>query len=70
VKLHFNGFGFTLDSERHGEYLETVKRLHLALTREVCRRLREQWQEEGFTRPVKLDDLVSATQTEIEGRAA
>jgi hypothetical protein len=30
VKLHFNGFGFTLDSERHGEYLETVKRLHLA----------------------------------------
>jgi DNA transposition AAA+ family ATPase len=41
---------------------------HYALTREVCRRLREQWQEEGFTRAVKLEDLVSATQTEIEGR--
>lgn len=48
-----------VNGPKHGFY---------ALTREVCRRLREQWAEEGFTRAVKLDDLTAATQTEIDGR--
>jgi len=48
-----------LNGPRHGHY---------ALVREVCRRLREQWQDEGFTRAVSLEDLTSACKTEIEGR--
>ncbi|WP_397379667.1 AAA family ATPase [Prosthecobacter sp.] len=50
-----------LNGPKHGFY---------ALTREVCRRLRDQWTEEKFTRAVTLEDLTSATQTEIEGRTA
>jgi len=51
--------------------LNGPKNGNYALTREVCRRVRETWAEEGFgERKVTYKDLLSAAQTEITERAA
>ncbi len=45
-----------------------AKRGHYAFAREVCRRVRDTWREEGFSRPVTLADIVTAAETEIANR--